>query len=74
MSICPKPVSTAVTLRSAVLQQAVGKSAGGGAYIQARPALDGDLPMLERGSKLESAAAYIGHIVAQHADRRIRWK
>ena len=52
-----------------VLQQAVGKSAGRGADVEAGPARDSDLPVGQGRGQLEPAAAHIGHVVAQQPDR-----
>ena len=55
-------------VRGAALQQAVRKAAGGGADVEAGSAGDVDLPVVEGGLKFESAAADVGHVVAEEAD------
>ena len=65
-------------MRGAVLQQAIGKSAGRGADIEAGAACNRDLPVIERRRELEPAAAHVGLVLAQQAngsifrDRRAR--
>jgi RNA polymerase sigma-70 factor, ECF subfamily len=50
-----------------VLQHAVGEAAGGGSYVEAETAGEVDLPVTQCGFELESAAADIAEIVAEHA-------
>ena len=59
-------------MRGAALQQAVGKAAGGGADVETDSTGDVDLPVVEGGLKLESAAADVGHVVAEETDSGIR--
>ncbi len=58
-------------MRGAVLQQAIGKAASRGADIDARTALDVDLPMLQGRGQLQSSAAYVRLVLAEQADRGI---
>ena len=55
-------------MRGAALEKAVSKSAGGGSDVEAGSACDVDLPVVEGGLKFESAAADVGHVVAEEAD------
>ena len=52
----------------AVLEQAVGEAAGGGADVGAGEAFDGDAPGGERGFEFEAAAGDVAEVVAEEAD------
>ena len=52
----------------AVLQEAIGETAGGGADVEASFAGDVDLPMLKTFFELESAAAYVLKILAEESN------
>ena len=62
----------------AVLQQAVGETSSGRAYIKAEAAADIDLPVLQRVFEFQPAAAYVFQIIAEQSnfgrgvDRRSR--
>jgi hypothetical protein len=56
---------------SAVLEHAVGESAGGGADVEAETVAEVDAPMGESGFKLESAAADVTEVGAEEADGSI---
>lgn len=58
-------------LSGAALEKAVSESAGGGANVEARASGDVNVPVIERSLKLETAAADVGHVFAEEADRGI---
>ncbi len=55
-------------VRGAALEEAVSKAAGGSADVEAGSAGDVDFPVIEGGLKFESAAADVGHVVAEETD------
>jgi len=55
-------------VRGAALQKAVGEAARGCADIEAGSACDVDFPVVESGLEFETAAADIGHVVAEEAN------
>ncbi len=59
----------------AALQETVGEAAGGGADVEAGAVGDFDLPVIECSLKFETAAADVGHVVAEQADggSRTKW-
>ena len=54
--------------RGAVLEHAVGEATGGGADVEAKAAGQVDVPVVEGGFELESAAANVAKIGAEEAD------
>ena len=68
MSICPKPVSTAVTCAAPCCsRQSVNPPVEAPTSRQARP-VDVDLPVLQSRRELQSAAAHVGLVFAEKAD------
>ncbi len=59
-------------MRGTALQKAIGEAAGGSAYVETGSAGDVDLPVVEGGLNFESAAADVGHVVAEETDGGIR--
>jgi len=55
----------------AVLQKAIGEPASRSAHIQAGPALNRDLPMIERCFQFQPAAADVRLFLAQQPDGRV---
>jgi hypothetical protein len=50
------------------LEHAVGETAGGGSYVGAGEAFDGDVPGGEGGFELEAAAGDVAQVVAEETD------
>jgi len=58
-------------LRGAVLQEAVGKAAGGSTDVEARQSLHREMPIHEGMGQLQAAATNKGRIIAKNAERYI---
>src|SRR5579864_2308671 len=55
--------------RGAVLEEAIGKTSGGGAHIDAGSAIYIDVPVLQRTFEFQPAATHILQILSEQADR-----